>query len=42
MPRCHTCNGYVTDNYVRVFAAMDADFVRACPDCESERQRRST
>lgn len=36
MPRCHTCDGYVTDNYVRVFAAPDADSVGACPNCEHD------
>ena len=36
MPRCHTCDGYVTDNYVRVFAPLDADFVGACPNCEHD------
>ena len=34
MPRCHTCEEYVTDNYVRVFAPFDAEFVSACPRCE--------
>jgi hypothetical protein len=36
MPRCHTCDGYVTDNYVRVFAPLDADFVGVCPNCEHD------
>jgi hypothetical protein len=36
MPRCHSCEGYVTENYVRVFAALDADFVGSCPNCERE------
>jgi hypothetical protein len=34
MPRCHTCGGYVTDNYVEVFSALDTDFVSICPNCE--------
>jgi hypothetical protein len=36
MPRCHTCEGFVTENYVRVFAALDADSVGSCPNCERD------
>jgi len=38
MPRCHTCNGHVTDNYVHVFAPFDADTIDACPNCEHDRR----
>ncbi|RJT03272.1 hypothetical protein D3261_11230 [Halococcus sp. IIIV-5B] len=36
MPRCQNCSGFVTKQYVRVFAPTGADTVRVCPQCESK------
>ena len=36
MPACENCDGFVTDNYVRVFAPPEMDTVRVCPHCEDE------
>jgi len=36
MPRCQNCNGYVTQNYVRVFALDETTGVGVCPRCETE------
>lgn len=35
MPECQNCGGFVTEQYVRVFApsGMEADAVRVCPQC---------
>lgn len=34
MPYCGNCKGFVTEQYVRVFAPPDEPTVRVCPDCE--------
>ena len=34
MPQCRNCNGFVTENYVRVFAPPGMSTVRVCPRCE--------
>ena len=36
MPACENCEGFVTDNYVRVFAPPELDTVRVCPNCEDK------
>ena len=36
MPRCHNCESFVTDDYVRVFAPDGFDGVRVCPNCEDK------
>lgn len=33
MPICATCEGFVTENYVHIFAPLDRDTVRRCPHC---------
>jgi hypothetical protein len=33
MPECENCGGFVTDQYVRVFAPTGMDTVRVCPNC---------
>lgn len=34
MPSCRNCGGFVTADYVRVFAPNGADEPRVCPRCE--------
>lgn len=34
MPLCGNCEGFVTEQYVRVFAPDDEPTVRVCPNCE--------
>lgn len=36
MPQCRNCEGFVTDNYVRVFAPPGMETVRVCPNCEDK------
>jgi len=36
MPACGNCSGFVTQNYVRVFAPLGLDTVRVCPNCEDK------
>jgi hypothetical protein len=36
MPQCANCGGFVTENYVRVFAPVEMDTVRVCPNCEDK------
>jgi hypothetical protein len=36
MPQCNNCEGFVTDDYVRVFAPSGRDDVRVCPQCEDK------
>jgi NAD-dependent SIR2 family protein deacetylase len=36
MPACKNCEGFVTDQYVRVFAPAGMDDVRVCPNCEDK------
>ncbi|WP_449404920.1 DUF7563 family protein [Halococcus sediminicola] len=36
MPDCHNCGGFVTDQYVRVFAPDGMGNVRVCPNCEDK------
>jgi hypothetical protein len=36
MPRCNNCDGFVTEDYVRVFAPSGMDGVRVCPRCEDK------
>lgn len=36
MPKCRNCGGFVTENYVRVFAPPEIDGVRVCPNCEDK------
>ena len=33
MPDCLNCGGFVTEQYVRVFAPTGMDTVRVCPNC---------
>jgi hypothetical protein len=33
MAECDNCGGFVTDQYVRVFAPTGMDTVRVCPQC---------
>jgi hypothetical protein len=33
MRECENCGAFVTDQYVRVFAPMGRETVRACPQC---------
>jgi NAD-dependent SIR2 family protein deacetylase len=33
MPECENCGGFVTDQYVRVFAPTGMTTVRVCPNC---------
>ncbi|WP_044956313.1 DUF7563 family protein [Halococcus hamelinensis] len=36
MPRCQNCSGFVTKQYVRVFAPTGTNTVRVCPQCENK------
>ena len=36
MPECRNCGGFVTNQYVRVFAPPGMDTVRVCPNCEDK------
>jgi NAD-dependent SIR2 family protein deacetylase len=36
MPRCHNCEAFVTEDYVRVFAPDEMSTVRVCPNCEDK------
>ena len=36
MSECRNCGGFVTENYVRVFALPEIDGVRVCPNCEGK------
>ena len=36
MPSCKNCEGFVTEQYVRVFAPSGMDTVRVCPNCEDK------
>lgn len=36
MPHCRNCEGFVTENYVRVFAPQEMSTVRVCPNCEDK------
>lgn len=36
MPECQNCGGFVTAQYVRVFAPTGEDDVRVCPNCEDK------
>ena len=42
MPACENYEGFVTDNYVRVFAPPELDTVRVCPNCENKIRERGT
>ncbi|GAA0460290.1 hypothetical protein GCM10008985_15930 [Halococcus dombrowskii] len=33
MPDCLNCGGFITEQYVRVFAPTEMDTVRVCPNC---------
>lgn len=33
MSECQNCGGFVTEQYVRVFAPAGMDTVRVCPNC---------
>jgi hypothetical protein len=33
MPAYENCGGFVTEQYVRVFAPSEMDSVRICPNC---------
>ena len=33
MPECQHCGGFVTEQYVRVFAPAGMATVRVCPNC---------
>lgn len=33
MSECQNCGGFVTEQYVRVFAPSGMDAVRVCPNC---------
>jgi NAD-dependent SIR2 family protein deacetylase len=34
--RCQHCDGFVTEQYVRVFAPTGMNTVRVCPNCEDK------
>ncbi len=36
MPECRNCGGFVTENYVQVFASSEVEGVRVCPNCEDK------
>jgi hypothetical protein len=36
MSHCENCDGFVTEQYVRVFAPTGMDNVRVCPNCEDK------
>ena len=36
MPNCENCEGFVTAQYVKVFAPEEMDTVRVCPNCEDK------
>jgi len=36
MPSCQNCGGFVTEQYVRVFAPDGLDEARVCPNCEDK------
>lgn len=36
MAQCKNCEGFVTEQYVRVFAPTGMDTVRVCPNCEDK------
>ena len=36
MSECENCGGFVTDQYVRVFAPAGRTNVRVCPNCEDK------
>ena len=36
MSECQNCGGFVTEQYVRVFAPTELDTVRVCPNCEDK------
>lgn len=36
MPHCRNCDGFVTEQYVRVFAPTGMGNVRVCPACEDK------
>ena len=36
MPSCQNCGGFVTEQYVRVFAPEGFDDPRVCPNCEDK------
>ncbi len=36
MPQCRNCDGFVSGQYVRVFAPTEMDNVRVCPNCEDK------
>ena len=33
MSECENCGGFVSEQYVRVFAPSEMDTVRVCPNC---------
>lgn len=36
MAQCRNCEGFVTEQYVRVFAPNGMKNVRVCPSCEDK------
>ncbi len=36
MAACENCGGFVTEQYVRVFAPTGMENVRVCPNCEDK------
>lgn len=36
MPECKNCGGFVTAQYVRVFAPDEMENARVCPNCEDK------
>jgi hypothetical protein len=36
MPSCQNCGGFVTEQYVRVFAPDGFEEPRVCPNCEDK------
>lgn len=40
MPACDNCEGFVTENYVRVFAPPGLNTVRVCPNCTDKIRER--
>jgi hypothetical protein len=42
MPACINCGGFVTRQYVRVFAPREKTTVRTCPQCPELRREHGT
>jgi hypothetical protein len=40
MPHCNNCDGFLTENYVRVFAPSELETVPTCLNCTDRHTRR--